>query len=169
MTSNDSARGTLGIGEDGTFRIRFERHLPHRPDRVWAWLTEPDLLQQWLPGCRIEPEVGSAVRYDFGEEGSATGTVTTVEPPAADGAGCLIHGWVWEGVPESEVVWALVPADGGTLLTLTHREVLPEPAAEFAVGWHVMLDALTLAADGSPEPVESAWANLEQVAAYYAS
>ncbi|UFU07908.1 SRPBCC domain-containing protein [Ruania halotolerans] len=168
MNRTDTNRGTLGIGEDGTFRIHFERHLPHTPDRVWAWLTEPELLERWLPGCSIDARHGGAVTFDFGEEGTATGTVTAAAPPQGpDGTGRLVHGWVWEGVPDSEVVWHVEPTGSGTLLTLTHREVLAEPAAEFAVGWHVMLDALSLAADGRADAVDAAWANLEQVAGNY--
>lgn len=53
-----NARGTLGIGSDGNFRIHFERRLPHEPERVWQWLTVPEKLERWLPGCQIDPVIG---------------------------------------------------------------------------------------------------------------
>lgn len=47
-----------------------------------------------------------------------------------------------------------------------HGELLPEPAADFATGWHVMLDALALAADG--KPTDDAWNAVGEVAELYA-
>lgn len=161
MNDTTPAAGTLGIGDDGDFRIHFERELPHPPERVWAWLTEPDKLERWLPGCSIDPQIGGAVRFDFGEEGAATGEVIRVEPYSL-----IEHTWKWEGVPTSHVAWELAPSAAGTRLTLTHREVLAEPATEFAIGWHVMLDALRL--DLAGEPTDAAWAGMDAVAALYA-
>ncbi|MGW9556312.1 SRPBCC domain-containing protein [Nocardiopsis sp. NPDC055551] len=168
MTIPHPLRGTLGVGDDGTFGIRFERFLGHAPDRVWAWLTEEDLRERWLPGCVIEARVGGAVRFDFGAEGVATGVVAAFHVPGRNGPdGFLEHGWYWEGVPESVVRWTLEGVDGGTHLTLTHRELRPEPAADFATGWHVMLDALALGVDG--RPTGQAWAAMAEVAELYAS
>lgn len=45
--------------------------------------------------------------------------------------------------------WELEPdGDGGTHLVLLHRPVRQDPAADYAAGWHVMLDALRLHLDG---------------------
>lgn len=162
-------RGTLGIGPDGAFRIRFERVLAHAPERVWAWITEPERLELWLPGCVIDPRVGGAVSFDFGDEGTATGVVSEAVPPgeqAAGGQGALVHSWCWEGVPDSVVRWTLEAVPEGTRLTLVHSELLPEPAVDFATGWHVMLDALALAADG--KPADDAWNAVGEVAELYA-
>ncbi|GAA1459908.1 SRPBCC family protein [Nocardiopsis exhalans] len=160
----DSLRGTLGIGADGAFRIRFERVLAHTPERVWEWITDPERLVLWLPGCTIDPRVGGAVSFDFGDEGAATGVVSEALPPGSKGV--LVHTWCWEGVPDSVVRWTLEAVPGGTRLTLVHGELLPEPAADFATGWHVMLDALALAADG--KPTDDAWNAVGEVAELYA-
>ncbi|PWV44433.1 SRPBCC family protein [Nocardiopsis sp. L17-MgMaSL7] len=157
-------RGELGVGSEGEFRIRFERVLAHAPGRVWAWIAEPERLERWLPGCVIDARVGGAVRFDFGDEGTATGVVTEAVPPGDRGV--LVHSWRWEGVPDSVVRWTLEPVAEGTLLTLVHSELAPDPAPDFATGWHVMLDALALAAEG--EPTEGAWAALGEVAEFYA-
>jgi uncharacterized protein YndB with AHSA1/START domain len=165
--SPNPLRGTLGIGSDGAFRIRFERQLAHAPERVWAWITEPDRLALWLPGCAIDPRAGGAVSFDFGDEGTATGLVSEALPPGEAGEpGVLVHGWSWEGVPDSVVRWTLEPVPGGTRLTLDHSELLPEPAADFATGWHVMLDALALVADGKPSG--DVWNAVGEVAGLYA-
>lgn len=84
----DSLRGTLGIGADGAFRIRFERVLAHTPERVWEWITDPERLVLWLPGCTIDPRVGGAVSFDFGDEGAATGVVSEALPPGSKGCSC---------------------------------------------------------------------------------
>lgn len=163
MRNVDQNRGTLGIGDDGSFRIQFIRRFPVTTERLWEWLTDERLLNRWLPGCRIEGEVGGAVLFDFGEEGAATGTVTVASPPAP--AGRLVHSWLWGDVPESEVTWELRPEGDDAQLTLTHSEVLPEPAREFATGWHVMLDALALSQ--ADQPTDEAWAAVGEVAALY--
>lgn len=168
-------RGTLGIGAGGAFRIRFERVLAHTPERVWAWITEPERLALWLPGCAIDPRVGGAVSFDFGDEGTATGVVSEAVPPGGQGVGehgveergVLVHSWCWEGVPDSVVRWTLEAVPEGTRLTLVHAELLPEPAADFATGWHVMLDALALAADG--KSADDAWNAVGEVAELYAA
>lgn len=165
MSSVEQNRGTLGIGDDGTFRIQFVRRFPVTTERLWAWLTDDELLQRWLPGCRIEGRVGGAVFFDFGEQGAATGTVSVASLPDPDGR--LVHSWRWDGVPESRVTWELQPDGDGSRLTLTHGEVLPEPARDFATGWHVMLDALALSQ--SDESTDDAWAAIGEVAALYAA
>ncbi|MFE9246320.1 SRPBCC domain-containing protein [Nocardiopsis sp. NPDC006938] len=157
-------RGTLGVGPAGDFRIRFERVLAHAPDRVWAWIAEPERLERWLPGCAVDARFGGAVRFDFGDEGAATGVVSEAEPPGE--RGLLVHGWSWEGVPDSVVRWTLEPVPEGTLLTLVHGELEPEPATDFATGWHVMLDALALDLEGGS--ADAAWARIGEVAALYA-
>lgn len=162
MTDPANSKGTLGIGDGGDFRIHFERRLPHPPERVWQWLTVQEKLERWLPGCEIDAVLGGRVRFDFGDEGAATGEVLQVEEPAV-----LEHTWTWQGMPDSRVTWLLTPHEEGTLLTLVHREVMREPAKEFAVGWHVMLDALAL--DLAGRSTDDAWAALEHVSSLYST
>lgn len=163
-TAIDSARGTLGVGSNGSFQIQFVRHLPQTPEEVWLWLAEPEKLQRWLPGCRMEARAGGAVHFDFGDEGTATGRVGDISAPEG-GSGYLEHTWVWEGVPTSVVTWKLEPHDDGTRLTLLHRELVEEPAREFALGWHMMLDSLQLDIDG--RPTDPAWAAGEELVGIY--
>ncbi|UED84561.1 SRPBCC domain-containing protein [Streptomyces profundus] len=159
--------GTLGVGANGAFHIRFDRLLRHHPSRVWEALTTPAKLAVWLPGCSIDPRVGGEARFDFGDEGAATGTVLTLRPPTADGgAGELTHSWRWEGLPTSVVTWWVEPAAEGTRLLLDHRELIREPATDFAIGWHLILDALTGCCDGAPP--DDAWGGAESLAAHYA-
>ncbi|SFB50486.1 Uncharacterized conserved protein YndB, AHSA1/START domain [Amycolatopsis marina] len=141
-------RGTLGVDGSGEWQIRFERHLSHAPERAWQALTDPAQQASWLPGVTIEPIVGGAVVFDFGEEGTATGEVRVVEAER-----CLEHTWLWPGEPESVVRWELSAEGTGTLLTLSHRPVRRDPAVDYSTGWHAMLDALHVHLDGG-DPAE---------------
>lgn len=139
-------RGTLGIQPDGSFGIRLVRTLPKPPEKAWEWITDPAKLERWLPGSRITARLGGDVLFDFGEEGRATGEVTALTTPQDNAETCsLEHTWVWEGVPTSIVTWRLQAVSEGTELTLNHRELVEEPAREFAVGWRMILDSLALA------------------------
>ncbi|WP_120003193.1 SRPBCC domain-containing protein [Nesterenkonia muleiensis] len=165
MNDSDSSRGTLGVGPDGSFQIQFVRTLVQPPERVWLWLTVPELLQQWLPGCEIDAREGGAVRFDFGEEGTATGEVRSLSESGAD-AGYLRHTWVWEGVPTSLVTWTVEKeGDGRTRLSLLHQELVEEPAREFALGWHMILDSLDLDLRG--QSTDPAWEAAEELAGIY--
>ncbi len=151
MTSSpvdpDDRRGTVGVGPDGEFEIRFRRRLPHPPQHVWDSLVDPDQQAVWVPGVRFEAVVGAPVLFDFGDEGRAEGEVLVVAPPEL-----IEHTWLWPGEPPSTVRWQLEPVDGGTLLVLTHRRLRPEPAIDYSTGWHVMLDALAAHLDGREIP-----------------
>ena len=167
MTAHATA-GSLGISEDGAFRLHFDRHLDHPVEKVWNAITDPELRKVWLEGTRLDPHQGGTVVYDFGEEGTATGEVLSITAPTETApTGELVHTWEWEGVPTSVVTWRLNADDGGTRLQLTDSELLREPAADFAVGWHIILDTAGLYLGG--EDWWAAWDHYEEVAAHYAA
>ena len=130
-------RGTLGLDSEGGWQIRFERRLRHPLDRVWQALVDPRQRAGWLPGVTLEARAGGVVVFDFGDEGRAEGEVLAVEPPHR-----LEHTWRWPGEPPATVRWELTGDATGTTLVLLHRPVRREPAVDYAVGWHAMLDAL---------------------------
>lgn len=165
-TSPPAGAGTLGIGDDGTFRIQFDRTLHHPLPKAWAALTDPSKLSVWMPGCRIDLHVGGTAVYDFGDEGQATGQVLAIRAASeADPSAELKHSWHWEGLPDSIVVWRLEPVGESTRLQLIHREVVRDPAAEFAVGWHVILDTLDRYVDR--RPWDDVWDDYEALADHY--
>lgn len=167
-TAQPPGAGTLGIGDDGTFRIHFDRTLRHPLEKVWAALTDPSKLSVWMPGCRIDPHVGGSAIYDFGEEGQATGEVLAIRPPGDDDPTAeLEHSWCWEGLRDSVVTWRLEPVDQGTRLQLIHSEVLREPATEFAIGWHVILDTLDRYVED--RPWDDVWDGYDHLADHYSA
>lgn len=146
----DDRRGTFGVGPDGGWQIRFERHLRHAPERVWQALVDPAQQDRWMPGVRIEAAPGGAVVFDFGDEGRADGEVVAIEPPAV-----LEHSWLWPGEPPATVRWEVRPEGTGTHLVLLHRPVRPEAAVDYRAGWHAMLDTLDVYVSGG-DPADHA-------------
>jgi uncharacterized protein YndB with AHSA1/START domain len=126
------------------------------PERIWEAITNPDLVEQYFYGVRIE--VAGGVRRVTGPDGSPWGEepVIKCEPPRR-----LVHGWrsaydpELAEEPESRVSWEIVPAGAGySKLTLTHDQLerSPKTAAEVAgAGWMMVLSGLkTLVETGEP-------------------
>jgi uncharacterized protein YndB with AHSA1/START domain len=134
------------LTRDGRSVLRFERALPHRPEKVWRAITEPDALAGWFP-WRVEGEwkVGAPLR--FVESGQEThGEVLEVEPPRV-----LRYSW-----GPSVLRFELRDADPGCVLIFTHTFDDRSSAASYATGWQGCLDALTGALLGHPSPVPPA-------------
>ncbi|MDH4107205.1 MAG: SRPBCC family protein [Gammaproteobacteria bacterium] len=141
----------------GPGTIRFRRLLPGPIERVWDYLTKPDLRGQWLAsgktelliGGRIElhfhnsklsrqPDVEPPDKYkDEPEQAIFTGVVTRCEPPYL-----LAHTWTGDG-ENTEVCYELAERGDRVLLTLTHMK-LDTSELELGVlgGWHRHLEIL---------------------------
>jgi deazaflavin-dependent oxidoreductase (nitroreductase family) len=141
--------GTIHTAADNTV-IRFERHLNHRIGKVWAALTEPDQLQQWLASpAEIEPRVGGGVHLVPGQL-TVDSTITALDPPHR-----LEYGWHDRAGDDVKVRWELTPHDGGTRLvftetfptTLADADQVSGGPAELAA-WHLVLDRLEATLDG---------------------
>ncbi len=141
--------GTLETRPDGRSHLRFERHIAHPVERVWAALTEPARLREWLASAdEWDLREGGRVvlRWlntdDEGNTAIARGTVSTVDPPRELALDTDIHGILH---------WLLEPAGDGTRLTFTATVDLPEEfKTKVMAGWHVHLDFLADALDGRP-------------------
>ena len=91
---------------------RFERRLPHRPEKVWRALTDAKELAAWFPAIvEGDCERGASLRFVFrdGEEASTDGEVSEHEPPR-----------LLEYTMGAETLrWELSPIPEGTLLVFT--------------------------------------------------
>lgn len=113
--------------------IRHTFFFTHPPEAVWAYLTEPELMAQWLMKNDFQPIIG----YDF--------QFRTNPIPSLNFDGifyCRVLeivpfkklSYSWKGGPgdgkitlDSIVVWKLQPKDDGTALFLEHSGFsLPE-------------------------------------------
>lgn len=157
--STSSPNPSRGTGEAGVLRtdgteasVTFRRFLHHPIERVWAAVTEPEQLAAWFmakvrredaPGGRLEMEHPNSVR--------AKGRVLEWTPPR-------VYEYEWHLVPGSSftekvtsvVRWELSPADGGTVLVVTHRKLPRRTAETFARGFTELIDRLAAHLDGSP-------------------
>lgn len=138
--------------------VRIERLLPGPPERVWAYLTDPDKRRLWLAGGEIELRVGGRADLVFhndvltghddpppakhahqGGEARMSGRVTACEPPRL-----LAYTW-GEGAGEdaSEVRFDLAPQGESVLLVVTHRRLHGrDTMISVASGWHTHLGVL---------------------------
>lgn len=129
---------------DGQPALRFERRLPHAPERVWRAVSEPGELAQWFVGpVAWIPETGETF-----EVAGVTGRIVEVDPPRR-------LAWTYG---EERYSFDITPADGGCRLVFVH--VLPGDhrhlGAQHAAGWETYLDRLAALLSGHPIGVEAA-------------
>ncbi len=142
-----SRNGTVHTRVDG-YQLRFERHLLHPVEKVWAALTDPAQLAQWLAPGEIELALGGRVSLAFTDgNGVIDGRVTAIAPPRL-----LEFTWTDQDNDFGFVRWELIADDGNTHLVLT--QTVPESAREFGLpmlaGWHSLLDRLAALLDDQP-------------------
>ena len=126
-TSNrNAADGTL-LHRDGTYILRYERRLRHPLDRVWAAITEPAQIAEWLGEADLELVDGGSVELrwlnakDDGDRYAAIarGRVSALDPPHLLELDTDVHG---------VLRWELREEADGTGLTFTVT-VVPRPRA----------------------------------------
>ena len=150
----------------GQYVLRFERHLKHPVEKVWAALTEPERRGEWLAPGPIELRPGGQVELTIADAPtSRAGTGLNGIVRTADPARRLECIWTTEAGTEEPVRWELFPEADGTRLVLTHtvrrpislgfgldvqNSVMESRLAGSLAGWHGHLDRLPLLLDGQP-------------------
>jgi uncharacterized protein YndB with AHSA1/START domain len=132
---------------EGGYRLRFERRLRHPIEKVWAAVSEPERLREWLAAAtELDPHAGGAIELHWqntdleGNHAVARGHITEFSPPTTIAYDTDIHGLIR---------WELEPQGDGCLLRLTVSHDLPEEyLAIVMAGWHVHIDFLEDALDG---------------------
>jgi uncharacterized protein YndB with AHSA1/START domain len=141
--------GTLTL-DDSTCTIRFERLLPFPPTVVWAALTEPAELREWLAEATVTSGPTGTITLDFGDDGGTEGgRITAWDPPRT-----LAYEWTFVGEEPSHVRFELEVEDGGsaTRLVLEHTRLEQASGAGYGAGWHAHLDQLEGHLRGTPVP-----------------
>lgn len=161
--------------------LSIERLLPGPIERIWRYLTEPELRQQWLAAGPMELRVGGAVELVFnnneltspndpppekyacyGGEHRMQATITGCKPPYL-----LSYTWAESDGEGSEVQFQLSERGDQVLLQITHSRLYkPDQLLSVAAGWHVHLDILVahLANQSAPR----FWATHTRLEAEYA-
>lgn len=150
------ARDTSSLQLHGTHAtLAFRRFLPHPPQRVWKALTDPADLRQWfLTEAEVEHRVGGKV--DLVTSTSrvhGTGRVLAWDPPQ-------LYEYEWNVAPTSllpdgertVVRWELAATAGGTMLSLTHRNLTAKTGRLYHGGMRSFLDRLAALLAGVPLP-----------------
>jgi uncharacterized protein YndB with AHSA1/START domain len=148
-TSNSNAADGTLVHRDGTYILRYERHLRHPLVRVWAALTEPEQIAGWLAEADLDLVAGGAVELrwlnapdDDRYAAIARGHVTALEPPHVLELDTDSHG---------VLRWELRAVPGGTDLTFTVTVAIDRDQALLnAAGWDVHLSHLDDALAGHP-------------------
>ncbi len=145
------ADGYVTQSADGLYSVRFDRFIMVPVERVWAALTEPERLADWLAQARIDLRLGGDVELRWATQDYVeTGFIVALKPPT-------LIAWAIPGPDgrHSVVRWDLKQEDPktmGTRLTLTHTMLPPEHLLGVSTGWHIHLHDLPEAAI-RPEPL----------------
>jgi uncharacterized protein YndB with AHSA1/START domain len=129
---------------DNNLQVVFHRRYNKPIAKVWAALTTPERLADWLALSDIEMKVGGAVRLDWHGHNKMEGRVVALDPPHT-------FAWTWPTGGRETVVRFDLEADGdGCKLTLTHSGLNPAPGMGSGVraGWHSHLEGLPDAMEG---------------------
>ena len=132
--------------EGNRYVARLEREIAHDQSAVWAMLTEPGRMVNWLAPGEIELKKGGAARLDFGDSGIVIdSTVTEFDPPRL-----LEYSWSGPGEPNRPIRWEIASIANGTQLTLTLSVPDDEDVARSCAGWEAHLMMLLAAIEGVP-------------------
>jgi uncharacterized protein YndB with AHSA1/START domain len=123
--------------------LRLVELLPHPVEAVWAALTDPDAISDWLMlTTDFRPELGVEFRmrtqHQSANGGWVEAKVLELDPPRR-------MAWAW-GVgddPPTTVTFELVAEGAGTRLELTHvGEIDSSLGARFRDGWPGRIELL---------------------------
>jgi uncharacterized protein YndB with AHSA1/START domain len=157
-------------------QLRFERLLPGPIERVWAYLTDPQLRGQWFAGGPMELAPGGKMTLTFHHSKLAPAQVQPPERYQAMKDGVSVYGIVLACEPPrllafrwgeddgaDEARFELAPAGDQVRLTLTHSKLKTSAdMANVAAGWQTHLSILLDKAAGrEPRPFWSIWKGLE--------
>jgi uncharacterized protein YndB with AHSA1/START domain len=123
--------------------LDLEEVLPHTEAAVWAALTDPAALAEWLMPNDFEARVGA--RFTMrghalpGFRGWVDAEVLELDPPRR-----MVRSWSADDWAQPTIVtFALSPVDGGTKLCLTHRgDADPLLVSCLEEGWPARFGAL---------------------------
>ena len=108
------------IDLEGRRAVRFTRRYPVSRAELWSAITDPDRTARWAFRTELEPRSGGALRFDYGEAGSAEGTVLEWDEPSV-----LEYEWG----TDTDMPWRVrfeLTSDGDEATLLTFDHLLPD-------------------------------------------
>jgi len=91
--------------------IRLVIRTPAPADVAWAFLTDPERVEQWFTAASPVGVVGEPYVLDFGEGSVVQGSIVKLDPGRR-----FAHRWAWldaEPRQETLVTWIVRPLEGG--------------------------------------------------------
>lgn len=137
--------GRITRTENG-FEAQLGRVFAHPAAAVWAMLTDPAQMAQWLAPGSIEPCEGGTVRIDFADSGIVIDSRVTAFIPGR----LLEYSWSSGTQPQRPLSWELLPDAAGTRLQLGVRLPVGEDPAKACAGFEGHLEMLAAALEGVP-------------------
>lgn len=146
LVLNDSPGEVRKVGDH--YEITFVRRLARPVEKVWAALTVPERLADWLAKAEVDLRIGGRIElYWDTHDYRMAGVINELDPPRT-----LAWTWPHEQHPDSVVRWTLEPDGDGCRLTLVQTNLSTPPLRSVAAGWHTHLEGLEGAADGANTP-----------------
>jgi uncharacterized protein YndB with AHSA1/START domain len=116
------------------------------PSEVWEYLTQPELIEQWLMKTDFQPIPGFKFRFTFvAKPGSPYEGVVHCEVLEVKPFTTLSYSWNGSTQDKSRnfnstVIWTLSPKENGTELQLQHNGLaFPEDILNHTSGWNSCL------------------------------
>ena len=137
------------LARDGDqVELRYELTFERPVETLWAALTEPARLDDWMSPALVEPFVGG--RYvlftDREPHDQMQGRILAWDPPRL-----LEYSWFESGTVKGKVRAELYAhGTGGSRLVFIHAGMPERYADSMAPGWHVFMDRLAAAVDREP-------------------
>ncbi|HEX4196336.1 MAG TPA: SRPBCC family protein [Caulobacteraceae bacterium] len=147
----EDADGTVTQIGDGLYELRFERFYRFPLPKVWAAITDPERLADWLAQAGVDLRLGGEFALTWPTlDYSMSGRIVAFEPPR-------LLAWTWPDPkdpdgPASVVRWELAEAPGGCRLVLTNGPIRSADLVSVAGGWHAHLEDLHRAGPAAPSP-----------------
>ena len=144
---SDAPLGQVTTTADA-LQVVFHRHYNKPIEKVWAAVTTPERLADWLAAAEIEMKVGEKIRLTWNGAFTMEGRVVTLDPPHS-------FAWTWSLDERETVVRFDLKADAdGCWLTLTHSGLSPRAGrgAGVRAGWHAHLEGVPDAIEGRATP-----------------
>jgi uncharacterized protein YndB with AHSA1/START domain len=139
--------------------LRYERRYPRPIATVWAALTEPARLADWLGQALVEPHVGGRYELFIDRKRPMTGRILTWQPPTL-----LEFTWDTGDAPASVVRCELAPDGDGTRLVFQHKGIGFAWIGLVLPGWHVHLERMDGLLAGIVQPMSMPrWRELQAV------
>ena len=163
MIETQEAPGQVTVADDA-LQVVFHRHYARPIEKVWAAITTPERLADWLAEAEVELKPGGKISFNW-NKGAHTmeGRVLVCEAPTT-------FAWTWalDG-RETTVRFDLKPEADGCWLTLTHSGLSTKAGSGAGVraGWHAHLEGLPDAIEGRKTAWATKTARQEAVSSLY--